>query len=314
MIRAVLALAAGAAALLWIVLQAGPAEIARDLQAAGWAVPPMTAIHALQLALSAAAWRLALGSPAIGLPVMLRIRWIREGVNSMLPTAQIGGQVAAIRLLGREGLPASLAAAGTVLDLTLEAISQFLFTLLGLVALAEISAHPLSRGWIAAGVAITGAIAAALVAAQRLGLLRLVERAVARAAAHWPALSSWSLKGLHDRLVHLQSNRGAMLRATSLHTLSWALGSAETWVALAALGHMVTLPQAFVIESLGMAARSAGFAIPAALGVQEGGFLLAAGLFGVPADTALSLSILKRVREVVVGVPALIVWARNEIS
>ena len=66
--------------------------------------------------------------------------------------------------------------------------------------------------------------------------------------------------------------------------------------------------QALVVESLGMAARSAGFAIPAALGVQEGGFVLAALAAGVPATAALPLVLLKRAREVSVGLIGIALW------
>jgi hypothetical protein len=50
-----------------------------------------------------------------------------------------------------------------------------------------------------------------------------------------------------------------------------------------------------------MAARSAGFAIPGALAVQEGGFVLAAMSVGLPDSVGLSLSLIKRAREVLVG-------------
>jgi uncharacterized membrane protein YbhN (UPF0104 family) len=59
-----------------------------------------------------------------------------------------------------------------------------------------------------------------------------------------------------------------------------------------------------------MAARSAGFAVPGAVGIQEGGFVLVCGLFGVPAQAALALSVLKRLREVLVGIPAVVVWQK----
>jgi hypothetical protein len=86
-----------------------------------------------------------------------------------------------------------------------------------------------------------------------------------------------------------------------VHFISWSFGTAETWVILHALGAPVGLPQAMVIESLGMAARTAGFAVPGALAVQEGGFALAALSVGVADAAGLSLSLVKRAREVVVG-------------
>ena len=45
-----------------------------------------------------------------------------------------------------------------------------------------------------------------------------------------------------------------------------------------------------------------------ALGVQEAGFILAAGLVGQPPEAAIALSMLKRARELVVGVTGLLVW------
>jgi len=308
LIRRLAAFALGLAALCWIVLHAGAVTIGRDVGHAAWAVLPMTAIHAAQLGLSALAWRLALGHPDLAALLMLRIRWIREGVNSLLPVAQIGGQVAAVRLLGRAGLPTSLAAAGTVLDLTLEAASQFVFTLLGFAIVAWLDPAGASRGWIASGALITFLAALSIFAAQRLGLLRLAEAVVARVSRTWRPFAGWSMSGWHDRLMQLQRDRAAMLRALVWHTMSWTLGGAEVWVALRALDQPVGGLQAVAIESLGMVARSAGFMVPGALGVQEGGFVLACGLFGIPADSALALSGLKRLRELAVGVPAVCVW------
>jgi uncharacterized membrane protein YbhN (UPF0104 family) len=65
---------------------------------------------------------------------------------------------------------------------------------------------------------------------------------------------------------------------------------------------------AFVIESLGQAARSAGFAVPGALGVQEAGFILVGGLFAIPPETAIALSMVKRARELAIGLPGLVAW------
>jgi uncharacterized membrane protein YbhN (UPF0104 family) len=85
---------------------------------------------------------------------------------------------------------------------------------------------------------------------------------------------------------------------------------------LYALGVKVGLGPAFVIESLAMAARSAGFAVPGAVGIQEGGFVLVCGLFGIGADAAIALSVVKRLREVLVGAGALLAWqlARGGVS
>jgi len=78
------------------------------------------------------------------------------------------------------------------------------------------------------------------------------------------------------------------------------------------MGLPVTLAEALVIESLGMAARSAGFVVPGALGVQETGFILVCGLFDIHPDTAIALSMVKRARELLVGIPGLVAWQLSE--
>jgi len=45
-----------------------------------------------------------------------------------------------------------------------------------------------------------------------------------------------------------------------------------------------------------------------ALGAQEGGLVLLCALFGIPPEQAIALSLVKRVPDVVLGVPSLLAW------
>ena len=63
---------------------------------------------------------------------------------------------------------------------------------------------------------------------------------------------------------------------------------------------------ALLLESLGQAVRGAAFAVPGALGVQETGYVLLAPLAGLTPDVALALSLAKRVRELLLGLPGLL--------
>ena len=62
------------------------------------------------------------------------------------------------------------------------------------------------------------------------------------------------------------------------------------------------------IESLLYAIRSVAFAVPNAVGVQEGAYIMLGAAFGLTPETALALSLLKRARDLVIGVPALLAW------
>jgi hypothetical protein len=68
----------------------------------------------------------------------------------------------------------------------------------------------------------------------------------------------------------------------------------------------VSWSNALLLESVGQAIRGAGFAIPGALGVQEGGYLLLAPLAGLPPSAGLALSLAKRTRELLLGIPGLL--------
>ena len=300
----VLALGAWVASAAWTGLSSALEHANRAL----WTVPVLVALHLVQLLLSGIAWRTLFASGACpGLGTFFRLRLIREGIDSLLPVAQIGGEVIGARLLTATGIPSALAGASVVVDLTLELVGQILFLLAGLAALACL---PGQTGWFLwlEVVAGAGLIAAAFLLAQRQGVLRLIETVVRGLAQRFPALQGASIEGLHAAAIGFYGRKALLLRAVVIHAVSWSLGTAETWLVLHAVGAAVTPLQAFVVESLGMAARSAGFAVPAALGVQEGGFMLAAAAIGVSPELALALSLVKRAREIVVGLGGLFLW------
>ena len=306
------ALAAGGVALAWMLASVGLAGILQAMALGGPALPAAIAIHAGQLALAGMAWHAALGEAALSRSFVARVRWVREGVNTLLPAAHIGGPVVGVRLLVQAGVAPVRAVAGTILDLTMEAAAQVLVVLAAAgLLLARREAELDWLVWAGTGLGVLGVTVAAMVLALRLGALRAVEAALERMARRWPGAGGWSMEGLHATLMRRQADRGAMLRTLVLSMASWTLGTLEVWVILRALGVTPGLDACFVVESLAMAARSAGFAIPGAVGVQEGGFVLAAGLFGIGAETALALSVLKRLRELLIGGTALVAWQRT---
>ena len=311
-----LALGVGGAAVIGLVTWFGARAIGREVLAAAWVVPATLLLHLFQLHLSAVAWRISVGPPPEARPPgigrYMLIRWVREAVNSMLPVAQLGGNLVGIRLLMHRGVPAPQAGAGTTIDLTIEALTQFLFTLAGIAALAAISPDRSWAPWVEAFVAATAVALGGFVLAQRAGLMRLVETLADRLARVIPAPPPGAPHRLHAELLRLQKDRTALAKATALHLLAWMLGIAETWLALAAMGHPATLAQALVVDSLGMAARSAGFVVPGSLGVQEAGFVLAASLVGQPPEAAIALSMVKRLRELTVGATGLVAWQWTE--
>jgi putative membrane protein len=162
--------------------------------------------------------------------------------------------------------------------------------------------------WAAGGVGISALALGGFYAAQRFGGARLVERALSALARRWPATAPGSDIRLHDSLQAIYADRPAIAVAFSFHELAWLLGSFETWITLWLMGVPVSATEAMILESLSQALRSAAFAVPSALGVQEGGFTFLGSLFGIPPETALALSFVKRVPDLAIGLPGLLAW------
>lgn len=305
---AALAFVVGLALAAWLVASNDPQAIAATLGQAGWGVLLVVALHWPQTWLSGMAWsRLVAAGGGMRSPDWTVLRWVRESVNALLPVAQVGGDVVRARLLARRGVPLAPASASVVVDLSAEMLAQVAFTLAGVAALL---AHGGGQGVAFAAILGVAALLALFAGAQRFGGLRLLERTVAKRAGR-----TWGveLDGLHDAVVALYRQPARFARATVEHLLSWFAGVAESWAGLWVLGIDASFADALVIEALGQAVRAGGFLVPGALGVQEGGYVLVGALVGVPAEQMLALSLLRRVRELALGLPGLAWWRRLEL-
>jgi putative membrane protein len=306
---ALIAALIGLAVTVGLVVTNGWAEITGAILAAGWGNVIVIALHGPQLVFSSLAWRNVVAVSRPPSPIsFLGLRLIREGVNALLPVAQIGGEFVGARLLTFHGVPLAKAAAGVTVDLTVEMFTQVVFTLLGLGMLAAAHGTPNVFHWILAGALVATGVLVAFIVAQRFGMFGLFERGLLRLAQKqkWTALGAAS--GLNEALVELYRSPRRLILASCCHFASWLLGGLEVMAALWVVGVHASLYDSLIVESLGQAFRSFGFAVPGALGIQEGGYVLVGGLLGISPQAAIALSLLKRIREVVLGVPSLLAW------
>ena len=63
-----------------------------------------------------------------------------------------------------------------------------------------------------------------------------------------------------------------------------------------------------LIEAFTGIVRAVAFFIPAGLGVQELAFVLIGNYVGLGDTVAFSIAIGRRIREIIVGVPAVLIW------
>ncbi len=201
-----------------------------------------------------------------------------------------------------------MAGASLTLDATMEMITQIIFAALGFGLLLAASPTPSVLNWGAGTLSLAILTVAAFIAVQRGGGLKLVEAGFRRLANRWPRLSSLAEAKLHDSLMGLYRQRRAMIVSGLFHLGCWLLGAGEIWLLLLALGHPISPAKCVIIESLSMIGRSAGFFIPGALGVQEIALVLSGKLVGVSPELAMLIAVVKRLRDLIVGLPGLVAW------
>ena len=278
---------------------------------AGWGLLLVALFHLLPLVIDAVAiWVLI--EPNLSRSLLrdsLLARWVGESANSLMPAGQLGGPVLMTRHLARRGLPMEEAAAAITVSTTLQTFAQIAFALAGVVALGQ-TTH-FSPAALRTAALIASAFLAIQVGGfyliQRRGLFSKLMGAVRRFSRKrdW---SQWIAQAQAiDLAVQATYRRNGPVTASfALSLVGWIAGTGEVFLIAMFLGTPVSWRDAFVLESLGQAIRGAGFAIPGALGVQEGGYLLLAPLAGLAPDAALALSLAKRARELLLGLPGLL--------
>lgn len=306
-----LAWLAGLGLVVLLIAAQGAAEVAGAIALAGWSALALGLAHLGTLLADSLGWRALLWPPhRRPLSSLMFKRWIGTSVNGLLPVAQIGGEFVRARLLARSGTPAPAAGASVVVDLTAGLLTQIAFAALGIVLLVQQLGHRGELLDLALGLVLLGLLLLAFALVQRRGLFALLARPVERLARGpaWRALVGNA--AALDAEIALRYRRGrALASCATWRALGWLAGGVEIWLAFLVLGQPVGLAEALVLESLGQAARSAGFVVPGGLGLQEGGILTSGVWLGLSPEVVLAAALLKRAREVAYGVPGLIAWS-----
>ena len=308
---AVWLLAAGVLLFAGVLISQGVTAVFATLAVAGWGLLLVALLHLVPLVLDAASIRVMFDTSKIrsSLREAILARWVGESANSFLPAGPIGGPVVMSRYFAHHGMTMRDAAAGVTVSTTLQALAQIVFALMGVAALGAHASQGSERA-VRTPLTIAGGVLALCVTGfylmQRRGLFGSLMRAIKRFSGKrdWAQITSQA--DAIDLAVQDAYRRGNRVAASFLLTLAgWVIGTAEVYLVLQLLRFPVGWSDALLLESLGQAIRAAGFAIPGSLGIQEGGYLLLAPLASLRPETALALSLAKRAREVLLGVPGL---------
>jgi putative membrane protein len=296
-----------------LLIYQGAGQVGSVVAEAGIGLVWISLYHIVPMVVNAAAWRiLFVAGPRPTVPQMTYAVWIRESVNGLLPVARVGGEVVSYRILTRMGFRPVPVAASLIADITLSMVSQFLFTIAGLVLLL-LRIDDADVVWrVIGGLLVFLPLVAGMIAVQRIGIVNLGVQLVGTLfGAHWSDLVGNAVR--LDRVLRLVYRRPSrVVRSVAWQLGGWVLGAGEIWLALGFLGHPIDLYDAVLLEAVAQAVSSAAFVVPGAIGIQEGTFLLIGTMLGLDPQMALALAIARRIRDILVFVPGLVAWQVTE--
>jgi putative membrane protein len=234
-------------------------------------------------------------------------RQTRDSAGDILPFSQLGGIVIGARAVILRGVSPPLAFASTITDVTTELMAQIVFILIGIgLAITQLrtsaTTAPYVNGLILGTLLLVPGIAAFVILQQRGSALaaRLAGRFLPAALAHTAAFSE-QMRAMYDSPARLALS-------STIHLLSWIAAAGLIWLSVRLIGFRLDFFSCIAIEALLAALRSATVFIPAAIGVQEAGYAALMPLFGLGPEVGLAVSLLKRARDIVIGVPVLLAW------
>jgi glycosyltransferase 2 family protein len=309
---AVIAVVGGVLAL-YILKITGLRPILLAVTAVGWRGFTILCVYQLGLfVLLGAAWCVLIpASCRPRLRVFIWARMVRDATTDLLPFSHLGGIVLGARAAIVQGVSQAVVFGSMVVDVTAEMLAQIAFTAAGIMILAASTRH--------------NSIAFSVTSGAVFGLLTLVIGCGAFAAfqRYGRALSSRFLVRLFPNVglvtesvaqfVQETYRRPAKVGLSALfHCAGWVASALSTWIALFLMGVNARVWPVLAIESLVCAVRSVAFWMPNGLGVQEAAYAAIAPLFGIGAEIGLAVSILKRTRDIAVGIPILLVWQWSE--
>jgi glycosyltransferase 2 family protein len=298
----------GIAVITVLVVSRGAGAVWHALAAVGWSGFALLCLcHIGLFGLMGLSWRMIVPDTE-GVPrgSFVWARLVRDAGGDLLPFSQLGGFVMGARAVALCGVPNLIAAASTVVDVTLELFAQLVFTAIGLGLLVITRPDSVLVLPVAAALGIGLAATIGFVIVQRRGL-SILDRIAHHFLGVW-SKTGLSLAGVQAAIADIYRRPGRAWLCTGLHLAAWIASGLEAWLALRLMGVSIDVGAVLAIESLLYAVRSVAFAVPNAVGVQEGAYLVIGGLFGLAPETVLALSLLKRARDLTLGAPALLAW------
>jgi putative membrane protein len=293
-----------------VIVYAGAGAVAQSLESLRLTgLLLLMLVHLPTVALMGVAWWLASGGdPPAARSRFLWARFVRDAGAEVLPFLQFGGVLLGVRALGQGRSTAVRGAVSASVDGIIELTAKLPYVLAGLVALLALAPHSRLERPLILAFGVTAAVVAVLLFARRSWSV-VMERATRAISRRLPAMLSLD-EGIiggevRDSFDRILRERGRLWLGFVLHLCCWCLGALEIWLAFRLLGVDLTVLRALAIDAAVVGLRTFGFMVPAAAGVQEASYLVAATVFGISPAAAIAAALARRARDLALGTATL---------
>jgi len=286
--------------------------VAEMLSVGGWGFVSFCAWQLATIVVLGVAWRVVAppGGRLSPAPFVLG-RLVRDSAAACLSFSMIGGFVFGVRAVVLRGVGWTVAALSMVVDLTAEFLAEIAFALGGVAVLFAQSTRP-SLSWpIVIAIAAMLGIGAAVLRWWKGAPLLFARFARKMLGDRFSGQSA--IAASERELADMFGDSGRMALGTGLHVIGWLCKGFGNWIAFRLLGSHIDIIGAMAIEALLHALLIPAVVVPGYAGVQEAGYAAIGTLFGIPPEISLAVSLLRRARDIAIGIPVLLVWQFVEV-
>ncbi len=240
------------------------------------------------------------------------ITWISQASGKFFPTGTITGEFVRVYLAIKKGLSPQEASSSVFADLIVATFSLFLMAFLSLLFLASSNSSFLEGEYndylyYSLIIIFLGCIFFYLFVRKRLTKFFLRKINEKYNLSLRKPIVSFLLK-LDYSLYQLSKEKFRVFKSIIFRLFGWIAGAVEIYVFLWIIGIESSIQDVILIEAFLGIIRAIAFFIPAGLGVQELAFVIIGEYVGFSGAISFSIALGRRIREILVGIPAIITW------
>lgn len=308
-------LVAAIAVMVWLLVWQGFSQVLSVIVDFGWNFLWLLCFFLLAQILATLSWQQLFFDRNLT-PSFARLylaNWLGTSVNSVLPLASLSGEAARARVLMTSGISGSVTGVSILLNKTVEALSLvFMGGLASILVLREYGVTLITLictgGWL---LLATGVLL--FIILQRQGILGSL-------ASRWQGRigSKYGQRVMHgltraDAAIRFAYHQPRHLINSLLYMLLYRLAMiTELYLLFVWAGNLLTWQDALIVDGLGAALKGLAFIVPAGIGIQEASYMALGAIAGALPAVMLALSLIRRARDIAIGLPILMWWQIRE--